>query len=141
MRARVALITAFAIAAILTGCGKHSGKDKHDSPNGEEAKPNAELFLTPPGPSTIYRGKTLLVQVRLDRKNASGPVRITFDRLPTGVSVLEADQGKKFDGEVADLTLQAVPKAELVQEHEVVVNAEGPHGTKSSGRFRLNVMK
>jgi len=141
MRARVALITVFVIAAFMTGCGKHSGRDKHETPNEEETKPRPELFLTPPGPSTIYRGKTLLVQVRLERKNVSGPVRITFDRLPTGVSVIEADQGKKFDGEVADLTLQAVPKAELVQEHEVVVNAEGPQGTKASGRFRLNVMK
>src|SRR4051794_27555135 len=60
--------------------------------------PQRELYLTPPGDTTVYAGRTVKVVVGLQRRNVSGPVTLTFDHLPAGVSVIAAQQNLAVEG-------------------------------------------
>lgn len=117
-----------ALLALATGCEKTTAT----SPTGQK------LTLFKPANQALKQGETDDVTVRILRENFEGEVRVSFQDLPSGVSVVSPGPipaGK----DSAVYTLHAAPDAGLVGNHMARVTAEGPGGLSATEMFGISV--
>jgi hypothetical protein len=98
-----------------------------------------KLTLVAPGNVKIERGNTAKVTVKIKRDKLEGPVGVNFDKLPNGVSLVNADQ--KITSDEAEYTLKASDTADLVDNHVAQVTAKGPEGVAVTESFKVTVVE
>jgi hypothetical protein len=96
-----------------------------------------KLTLSEPKELTILRGGTAKSDVRLKRTGLDGAVTIKFDKLPKGVSVVDA--GNKILGDDGTYTFQAAADADLVENYAAQVTAIGPDNAGVTQTFVITV--
>lgn len=119
----VAIVVAGAVGCERTSIRGASGK---------------RLTLYKPADQTLVRGENNPIAIVISRERFSSSVKIRFENLPKGVTVVE----KKEIAPLLDravFTLHASPSADLVSNNEVRVVAEGPDGLAVAERFLLTV--
>jgi hypothetical protein len=97
-----------------------------------------KLSIIKPSDQTLKRGEVNDLAISINRDNFSSPVKVKFQRLPKGVEVVEprdipADQTRIV------YTLHAANDADLVENYEAMVTAEGPDGMATTETFRVSV--
>lgn len=100
----------------------------------------ANLLLSTPREVTVEQGGRVEVTVALRRQNLEGPVLITFNGLPPGISVLEGDY-YSLQGTRKVFHLQAEGFAPPVSGTPVVVTITGNDDTAASKVFLLTVRR
>ena len=115
------------LMAIVAGCDKTTVKGPGD----------LKLTLSKPKDATIERNNTTKVSVNFTRNNVTGPVKVEFNHLPSGVSVVDTD--KEVEGNERTFVLSASDKAAIVQNHVANVSIKGPDGMTATEEFRINV--
>ncbi|MEK7466225.1 MAG: hypothetical protein AAB074_02320 [Planctomycetota bacterium] len=124
-------ITRFAILALLAA-GIGCEKSMAGVPGGRK------LTLFKPANQALKQGETNDIPVMIRRENFDGDVRVAFENLPAGISVIGVNPiaaGK--DREV--FTLHAAPDARLVGNHMASITVEGPDGLKATEHFGISV--
>ena len=121
----VSIVFVLAVAFSLSGCKRETGSESTVSGQG-----GAQLTIHQPDAVTLMRGGAAKVHVIIDRRNVTDPVAITFQNLPTGVTVVPAD-AKIVDTE-GDYTLQAAADAQLVAGDHVLLTASAPSGASAT---------
>lgn len=106
-----------ACAFVIIGCGR---SDRESTVSGQAG---AKLTIIAPAPVTITRGGTAEVKMVITRDGIKDPVSISFQELPTGVTVAAADT--KIVGLEGTYTLKAADDAQLVANHHAHVKATG----------------
>jgi hypothetical protein len=96
------------------------------------------LTLTKPTNQSLKRGETEQVGVSIGREKFTGPVKVKFTKLPQGVTVV-VNKEIASDQTSADYTLHAANEADLVENHEAAVTAEGPDGLATTQTFLITV--
>ena len=117
---------------MFLACGVGCERSTAEAPGGKR------LTLFQPARQALKQGETNDIAVMIHRENFEGDVRVAFDNLPRGVTVLALrpiSAGK--DREV--YTLHAAPDAGLVANHMARVTVEGPDGLKASEMFGISV--
>ncbi len=110
------ILAVAAIVALAAGCKSSTVENKR----------GGKLTLIKPGDVTIAQGETAEVKITIKRDNLEGPVSISFEKLPAGVTVADGD--KKIVGEEGTYSLKAGESADLVSGHQAQVTAKGPGG-------------
>jgi hypothetical protein len=123
-------LLALAAATLAAGCQRASTTTV-------PGEPDRRLTLTQPGKLTLERGGMVKADIRIARRDVPGDVTIRFDKLPAGVSVIDADQ--KMPGDSAAFTLKAGGDADLVANHVAQVTAAGPGGISVTESFEITV--
>jgi hypothetical protein len=103
-----------------------------------EVPSGKKLTLFKPANQAMRQGETNDISVAIHRENFEGDVRVSFENLPAGVSVIGANPipaGR--DREI--FTLHAAPDAKLVGHHMASVTVEGPEGLKATELFGISV--
>jgi hypothetical protein len=121
-------LAAMLVVAVVPGCEKASVR----GPAGKR------LTLYKPADQTLVRGENNQVAIVISRENFGSSVKIRFENLPKGVTVVEK-KDIASDVDRAVFTLHASPNADLVSNNEVRVIAEGPEGLAVTERFLLTV--
>ncbi|KAF0246155.1 MAG: hypothetical protein FD180_986 [Planctomycetota bacterium] len=114
--------------ATVLGCDKTTA----EAPGGKR------LTLFKPANQAMRQGETNDIAVMIRRENFDGDVRVVFENLPRGVTVIAVRPiaaGK--DREV--YTLHAAPDAGLVGNHMASILVEGPDGLKASEFFGVSI--
>jgi hypothetical protein len=106
------LMLGFAFAS-STGCEEQT---RVEAPGG------AALVLEKPNSVTIHRGGTAELEIKVERTALTQPIEVTFDQLPEGVKVINAEL--QIAGDSAKYVLEAGPEAALVGNHAAKVTAE-----------------
>ena len=112
---------------ILVGCERE----------GPVTDRGAHLQLQEPSDVTITRGETAEVTLRVRRENLDDPIRISFDDLPDGVSVV--DGPRELTGDEGTYILEADEDADLVEGHMASVTARGPEDLSHTQHFQIDV--
>ncbi|MEX2213809.1 MAG: hypothetical protein WD768_06765 [Phycisphaeraceae bacterium] len=112
----------------LTGCDKKAGVE------GQQGK---KLTLTQPKAIVLTQGAMTEVKITITRDGVQEPIAISFDKLPAGVSIVDAD--KKIVGNEGLYVLKADEGAALVTEHHAQVTAKGPDGLAVSQSLVINI--
>ncbi|HYC78136.1 MAG TPA: hypothetical protein VEI02_10965 [Planctomycetota bacterium] len=99
----------------------------------------ASLTLVEPGDQTLERGETNQIMVAINRDNFSGPVTIRFENLPRGVTVVEPNPTIPAGERVKRFTLRADVDAAVVENHRVVIRADGADGLMVTEAFNVTV--
>ena len=129
MRKYILVTAATVLLALFAGCSKTT----------VEGSGGKKLTLVQPTDHTLKRGSTTEVTVAIAREKFSDPVSVSFDKLPTGVEVVDKDKKIAADDNTAKFTLKASDKADLVSNQEVKVTVAGPDGMKATEPFKLTV--
>ena len=125
-------ITKSALAFFLTLSAIACDKSVTASSSGRK------LELTKPSNQSLRRGETEEVAVVIGREKFTGPVKVTFQRLPRGVTVVEA-KDIAADQTRAVYTLHAATDADLVENNESSVTVEGPEALTATQTFLISV--
>lgn len=120
-----------AAAALLTAACANTVR----GPDGER------LTLVQPADQVMEQGETNKIAVTVTRVNFDGDIPISFDGLPSGVSIVEDDLKVPQGENLRSFTLHAKPDADVGVTEEVWVRAEGPNGMATSQAFTLTVKK
>jgi hypothetical protein len=92
-----------------------------------------------PSSLVIHRGQSVPLTVDIDRQNFNGPVKVSLDQLPKGVS---ADRSSmKVESTSATFALKAKEDATLVTNQQVAVTIEAMDGRKAKQYVSLSVME
>ncbi|MCE5277928.1 MAG: hypothetical protein ABFD92_00755 [Planctomycetaceae bacterium] len=154
MKLLIAAVTIGAVALLGTGC---KDKEPARSPTAPRTAPEttpeaapkaapetpapekalARLTLDKPSDVTITRGEVAQVKISIKRENLEGPVSVSFDKLPSGVSVVDTD--KKITAEEATFALKAAADAEIVSGYNAQVTASGPGDTAATQPLTITV--
>jgi hypothetical protein len=105
-----------------------------------EDEQGRKITLVAPASQKLARGETNRVLVAIARTGIAGPVRIKFDGLPSGVTVVESPTEIPADSSTATFTLHAENDAELAASRPATVTAIGPGGMSVSERFNVDVV-
>ena len=130
-RALIVLVSCLPLAfltALTPGCNKES------SVQGPAGK---QLTLEKPASVTLKQGDMTEVKITIQRGNLQEPVTVSFDKLPAGVTVVDAD--KKIVGKEASYVLKAEDSAAIVSDHHAKVTAEGPDGIAVSQTLVITI--
>lgn len=95
------------------------------------------LTLVKPINSTIKQGDNEKVSILVKRSNFSDPVTVTFNNLPSGVSVAGGDN--KMEGSERTFVLSATDSAALVENHTASVTVTGPDGMSATEQFSITI--
>jgi hypothetical protein len=149
-------------AAFLSGCEKkatvqgeparkvETKTERKESMGGDSTKTEEKttvketelprkLTLSQPSGCSLERGGTCKVDVKIDRTNLTGDVRIRFDKLPEGVEVIDQNQTLAGEAEKATFTLRANDNAVIVKDFNAQVTATGPDGLAVSQPFEVTI--
>ena len=96
-----------------------------------------KLTLDKPGDLRLERGGTGKVSIKIHRVNLVGPVAISFEKLPAGVEVVDAEQ--KIVGDEGTYNLKASVTADLVSGYVAQVTAKGPEGIAVTESLKITV--
>lgn len=135
MKTRLLIAICTGIAGFAVGCN-----DAHDNSRSESTVrgPSGEkLSIEKPHHHDMRRGETERVIINLHRHDFSGPVRVVFSQLPSGVEAV--DMPRSTDTDQMEVILRAGDNADMVSNQEVMVTAEGPEGIRASVGFTLTV--
>ena len=118
---------------VVTGCGKTGpGDTKPNTAPGKTDKGDAlSLKVTAPANTSVKQGETVKVTVKVNKDNFKAPVKVSFGKLPDGVSV--ATDAKELmipiGKDSVDIELKAAAEAKPVvpAKVEVMVESEGLH--------------
>lgn len=124
-------LAGFAAALLLTasiGCEKST----------VEGPAGMRLTIVKPMDQSLKRGETNEVTVMIARENFSGDVKVTFENLPRGVTVIE-DKPIAADKSRGTWTLHASNEADLVANQAVRVTVIGPNAMAATEVFMLTV--
>jgi hypothetical protein len=124
------------LALLVPACAENTGT----TATGEatvRGKNGEKLTIAKPRAQDIERGGTETVTVHLKREHFSDPVNISVSDLPAGVEAV--DVPRATTGEKVEFVLRANDNADLVDNHRVLVSAEGPEGYRATETFRLSV--
>ena len=116
-------------AALAAGCASSTAKGVG----------GRELTLVRPASQTLRRGETNRVAITVLRENIPSNVTVRFERLPKGVSVVEADRKLKPGELHVNYTLFAANDADLVSNYQARVTAEASDGLSASETLTLTV--
>jgi hypothetical protein len=97
-----------------------------------------KLTLMAANSQTITRGGTDKVMVTINRDNFNDPVKIHFEGLPQGVTVVDKEATIASGSNSINVTLQASADA-AIGEHQVKIVAEAPGLPKNEQVFKLTV--
>lgn len=103
-----------------------------------ESAGGKRLTLFHPASQVLKQGEISEIQVQVRRENFDGEVRVAFDNLPSGVSVLGLGPIPR-DKDRADYTLHAAPDAGIVANHQARVVVQGPDGVTATAEFGISV--
>ena len=133
------LITVFASGVFLlaAGCEYESRSDRMSSDTTVKGEHGERLSIHQPKDQDIRRGATETVTIRLQRSNISGPIRVTFSQLPSGVEAVDAP--RETESDKIEVVLRARENADLVSNQRVLVTAEGPDNIRATESFNLTV--
>jgi hypothetical protein len=98
-----------------------------------------KIVLVAPASQSLAQGETNRIVVAIARTGIDGPVRIKFDSLPSGVSIVESAPEIRADDSTATFTLHASNDAQVEKGHQATVTAIGPEGMSVSERFLVDV--
>lgn len=121
------LMLLLSASLIMVGCQKTTV----EGPGGKE------MALVAPRSFDIARGQTRTLQVRVDRKNFTDPVKVSLSQLPSGVSATDASQ--TIETNMATFVVTADGDASLVKGQKVMVSVEGPDGMSVKDYVDMNV--
>lgn len=125
-----ALLAACAVLALVSGCNTGKGTDKAGTKT---------LKVTTASSQSITQGKTDDVDVSVSRSSGfDEPVTVTFENLPTGVTVQNSDKVISKAESKATYTLKAADDAKPVTDHEVKVQGKSADVTTDTS-FKLTV--
>jgi hypothetical protein len=118
--AQIAVICGL-LAAV--GCGKTATSS---APSKDPAKPNTARKLSVKGPAsqTVTQDRTDELSVSVSREGFSGPVTVSLNNLPKGVTVETKDLTLPADKNSLTVTIKAAPDAPAVIDHVVQVVAK-----------------
>jgi hypothetical protein len=102
------------------------GCDREDKPSTVEGQGETALTLEPIDDVELVRGQVTEVTIKIDRQNLEGAVSVSFQKLPEGVTVLDAD--KQIVGDEGAYNLKASENATLVSGYQAWVEATAPSG-------------
>jgi len=105
-----------------------------------EDEKGRKITLVAPASQKLKQGETNRVLVAIARTGVAGPVRIKFDGLPSGVTVVETPTEIPADSSTATFTLHAENDAELAASRPATITAIGPGGMSVSERFNIDVV-
>jgi hypothetical protein len=92
-----------------------------------------------PSSLVIHRGSSVPLTVDIDRQNFNGPVKVSLEQLPKGVS---ADRSSmKVESTSATFALKAKDDATLVTNQQVAVMIEAMDGRKAKQYVSLTVVE
>jgi hypothetical protein len=77
------------------------------------------------------------VTIHLRRENMSEDVRVSISNLPRGVEAVDAPRSTSANS--VNVILRATDQADLVQNHQAMVKAEGPNGMTASEPIEISV--
>ena len=97
----------------------------------------AKLTLEKPGDLQLERGGMGKVAIKIHRVNLTEPVSISFEKLPGGVAVVDAEQ--KIVGDEGTYNLKASADADLVSGYVAQVTAKGPEGIAVTESLKITV--
>ena len=100
-------------------------------------KNGEKLVLYKPSNMTLKRGDAESVTVRMHRENFNGDVRVSVSNLPSGVEAVDAPRSTSSDS--IKIVFRARDRADLVQNQDVLVTAEGPEGIRATESIKLTV--
>lgn len=115
-------LTALSIS-ILLAAGSIVGCEEQATVQGQDGH---KLTLVEPAAVNLTQGAMNEVKITIKRSDIKDPVAIRFDKLPAGVSAVDAD--KKIVGDEGAYVLKADESAALVVKHHALVTATGPDG-------------
>lgn len=123
-------LTALCFAGLtLSGCSERASV---------EGAGGGKLTLVKPAAVVLHRGTMAKTEIRIQRENLPGEVKIRFANLPSGVDVVEPDT--RIVGERGTYTLRASATADLVENHSADVTASaGPGGIGVSEAISISV--
>jgi hypothetical protein len=124
----IAMAVLSLVLMFIVGC------DRKATVEGQQGK---KLTLTKPSSVSIKQGEVADVKISIGRGTIKEPIVVTFEQLPQGVTVVDAD--KKIVGEEGTYVLKADNSAVLVSDHKAQVTAKGPDGLAVSQPLEINV--
>lgn len=129
----LSFIVVAAVVVGLAGCTGETGTVK--------GKDKKEFSLTTPTDTTIKQGETKEITVSVNRKNFDEDIDLTFDDLPSGVTIKEGDKKVAKANSKATFNLVAADDATPKDGH--VVKVSGKSGDMKVGplEFKVNVKK
>jgi tellurite resistance protein len=129
MMNKLTVLGALVLAGAAAACDTGKVKDEH----------GRKIVLVAPAAQSLAQGETNRIVVAIARTGIDGPVRIRFDDLPRGVTVVESSPEIKADDSTATFTLHAASDAQVESGHQATVTAIGPAGMSVSERFLVDV--
>jgi hypothetical protein len=126
------------LALVVTGCQKTSTTGPGGTKVGGGTTDKKELTLTAATSQTLARGASDKVMLTINRDNFSDPVKVRFENLPTGVTVVDKDITIASGDNKATVTLQADATAPI-GDHQVKIVAEAPGVAPNEQAFKLTI--
>ena len=95
------------------------------------------VTATTPRSLVVRRGASNDLKVTIDRKNITGPVKVSLSQLPMGVDA--EPKSMKVESTIATFILKAAPSAPLVEKQAIAVTIEDPDGRQALQYVDLSV--
>jgi hypothetical protein len=129
MKYMIANAAALALLLVMVGCDKTTV----EGPGGKK------LTVVQPSNQTLKRGEINEIAIKVARTNTGAPLKVEFEGLPKGVTVIEDSKKISSDQNVVNYTLHAAPDADLVQNSQAKVTVSTPDGMKATETFTITV--
>jgi len=125
-------ITAIALMAAALWMAAACDRSTVQGPAGQK------LSLDKPSNVALVRGGVVEVSITIHRQDLPGAVSVSFDKLPSGVSAVDADI-PIVNGDQATYHVKASASADLVQGYEALVTVKGSDGIAVSQPLGVSV--
>jgi len=129
MLKKLTVLGALILASAAAACDRAKVQDEH----------GRKIVLVAPASQSLAQGENNRIVVAIARTGIDGPVKIRFEGLPAGVTVVESAPEIKADDSTATFTLHASNEAQVESGHQATVTAIGPEGMSVSERFLVDV--
>lgn len=123
------MLPLLAAVVAVSGCSSTTASGSRDR----------SITIVRPSDQTLRRGEINKVAIAILRQGFRADIQVSFEGLPAGVRVIEADRRFTEDDVVVTYTLFADNDAPPVREARVMVTAEGPDGLSASEVFHVTV--
>ena len=128
---KVLMVIMVGLMVVAAGCKKGGSSTTVEGQNA------MSLTLHQPSDVTLKRGEIEKIKIDVVRHNMTGPVTVSFQNLPKGVKVVDAD--KQIVGDNGEYNLQAAMDADLVANSQVTVTAKMPDGMGATKTFGITI--